>query len=113
MVQLDRMEPGETKNLEDYDLLRFPLGNSYVVAERVSGENAYHKTDINDKSYLLAMERSNMLKFYMDNYMTGYTADARILAFSTDKEDSQFLKTVSEETYGLTMLCLLYTSRCV
>lgn len=104
MVQLDRMEPGETKNLEDYDLLRFPLGNSYVVAERVSGENAYHKTDINDKSYLLAMERSNMLKFYMDNYMTGYTADARILAFSTDKEDSQFLKTVSEETYGLTML---------
>lgn len=104
MVQIDRMEPGETKNLEDYSLLRFPLGNSYVVAEHVSGENAFHRTDINDKNYLLAMERSNMLKFYMDNYMTGYTADARVIAFSTDKEDSQFLKTPSEETYGLTML---------
>ena len=104
MVQLDRMEPGETKKLEDYTLLRFPLGNSYVVAERVSGESAFHSTDINDKSYLLAMERTNMLKFYMDNDLTGYTADARVLAFSTDKEDSQFLKRVSEETYGLTML---------
>ena len=107
MLQIDRMEPGETKKLEDYTLLRFPLGNSYVVADRVSGENAFHRTDINDKNYLLAMERSNMLKFYMDNYMTGYTADARIIAFSTDKEDSQFLKNPSEETYGLTMLTVL------
>lgn len=104
MVQLGRMEPGETKNLEDYMLLRFPLGNSYVVAEHASGENAFHRTDINDRDYLLAMERSNMFKFYMDNYMSGYTADARVIAFSTDKEDSQFLKTPSEETYGLTML---------
>lgn len=104
MVQLDRMEPGETKNLEDYELLRFPLGNSYVVAKHVTGENVFHRTDINNKNYLLAMERSNLLKFYLDNYMTGYTADARVIAFSTDKEDSQFLKTPSKETYGLTML---------
>lgn len=104
MVMVDRMEPGETKNLEDYDLLRFPLGNSYVVADMVSGEGAFYQTDINDKKYLLAMERANMLKFYLDTYMTGYTADARVLAFSMEKEESRFLKNPSGETYGLTML---------
>lgn len=104
MVQIGRMEPGETKNLEEFSLLRFPLGNSYVVADRISGESLFHRTDINDKGYLLAMERSNLLKFYLDNYMNGYSADARVIAFSTDKEENQFLNTPSAETYGLTML---------
>lgn len=104
MVLLDRMEPGETKNVEDFELVRFPLGNSYVVADRISGENAFHQTDIADKSYLLALERSNLLNFYLDNYMNGYTADGRVIAFSTDKEESQFLSTSPAETYGLTML---------
>lgn len=104
MVFLDRMEPGETKNLEDLELIRFPLGDSYVVAERISGQSAFQQTDIADKHYLLALERSNLLKFYLDNYLTGYTADGRVIAFSTDKEESQFLNTPSAETYGLTML---------
>lgn len=104
MVQLDRMEPGETKELAEYELLRFPLGGSAAVAARVSGESAFGATDISDKQYLLAVERSNLLKFYLDNYMTGYTADARVIAFSTQKEESRFLKTPSAETYGLTML---------
>ena len=104
MVQVGRMEPGETKNLSEFELLRYPLGNTYVVADWVSGESAFKAADIDNKVYLLAMERSNLLKFYMDNYMSGYTADARVIAFSTEKEESQFLKTQSPETYGITML---------
>ncbi|MDO4268622.1 MAG: hypothetical protein Q4C73_09115 [Eubacteriales bacterium] len=104
MVQIGRMEAGETKKLEDFALLRFPLGNSYVVADWVSGESAFHTIDIKNQDYLLAMERSNLLRFYLDNYMTGYTADARVIAFSTQKEESQFLKHASEESYGMTML---------
>ena len=53
---------------------------------------------------MLAVERSNLTRFYLDNYLTGYTADARVIAFSTQKEESQFLKNPSEETYGITML---------
>lgn len=41
MVQIGRMEPGETKNLADYELLRYPLGDSYLAAEHISGEDAY------------------------------------------------------------------------
>lgn len=104
MVMLDRLEPGETKQLDDLDLLRFPMNNFYAVAGYITGNDALRTANIADTSYLLAMERSNMLTFYLRSYMSGYSADARVIAFSTEKEESRFLKTPSEETYGLTML---------
>ena len=60
MVQIGRMEPGETKNLADYELLRYPLGDSYLAAEHISGEDAYASADIHNKNYMLAVERSNL-----------------------------------------------------
>lgn len=104
MVMIDRMEPGETKSLDDLDLLRFPLNNSYAVAEWITGGDQYAQADIDDKEYLLAMERSNMLMFYLDSYMRGYSADARVIAFSTEKDERLFLTDPEAETYGLTML---------
>ena len=104
MVKIGAMEAGETKKLSDLELVRFPLGDSYVVADQISGESGFSSADIRNKEYLLALERSNLLKFYLDNYLSGYTADARVLAFSTEKEESAFLKTPSEDTYGLTLL---------
>lgn len=64
MVLLGRLEPGETCRLDELQLLRFPLNQSYVVAERIIGEELLQRTDISDAEYLLAMERSNMLIFY-------------------------------------------------
>lgn len=104
MVMINRMEPGETKELDDLKLLRFPLNNFYAVAGYITGNGGTMTANIDDTAYLLAMERSNMLTFYMRSYMAGYSADARVIAFSTEKEESRFLKTPSEETYGLTML---------
>ncbi|MGL5436228.1 MAG: hypothetical protein ACRDBO_12650 [Lachnospiraceae bacterium] len=104
MVIIDRLEAGETKSLDDLDLLRFPLNNSYAVAEWITGGGKYEQADIDDKEYLLAMERSNMLMFYLDSYMSGYSADARVIAFSTEKEERQYLQDTTAETYGLTML---------
>lgn len=104
MVQIGRMEPGESKDLSDYKLLRYPLGNVYTVAERISGSDEFALADIRDKRYMLSVQRSNLTRFYLDNYLNGYTADARVIAFSTQKEESQFLKDSSAETYGITML---------
>lgn len=104
MIQIGRMEPGETKNLADYTLLRYPLGDSYLAAEHISGEDTFATADIRDKNYMLAVERSNLTRFYLDNYLNGYTADARVIAFSTQKEESRFLKNPSRDTYGITML---------
>ncbi len=104
MVYLDRMEAGETRKLDGLQQLRFPLNNSYVLAEQITGENRFPETDIGNTRYLLAMKRANMLMFYLDNFMTAYTADARVIAFSTDKEESTFLREKAPETFGLTML---------
>lgn len=104
MVELGRMEPGETKNLEEFELLRFPLSNSYVVADRVTGEGEFEGTDIDDKEFMLATERSNLLIFYLENYMSGYMADGRVIAFCEEKQDGEFLKEPSAEIYGITML---------
>ena len=104
MVLLGRLEPGESRRLEDLELLRFPLNHSYVVAERIIGGDLLRRTDIGDAEYLLALERSNILTFYLDDYMSNYTADARVIAFSTEKEERLFLRERDPETYGHTML---------
>ncbi len=107
MVFLGRLEPEETCRLEDLKLLRFPLNHSYVVAERIIGRDLLSRTDIQNTAYLLALERFNMLTFYLDNYMGNYSADARVIAFSTEKEESPFLRETDPETYGHTMLTSL------
>lgn len=104
MVYLGRLEPGETKSLDDLQVLRFPLNNSYVISEWISGERAYAEADIDDAGYLLAMKRSGMLKFYLDTYLSSYTADARVIAFGTDMEESQFLVKNAGDSYGQTMV---------
>lgn len=104
MVLLGRLEPGESCRLEDLELLRFPLNNSYVVAEQIIGEELLGRADIGDTAYLQALERCNILTFYLNNYMSNYNADARVIAFSTEKEESLFLQEIKPETYGHMML---------
>lgn len=104
VVYLGRLEPQETVRLDDLDMLRFPLNNSYVLAEYITGGKGFEDADISNLEYLAAMQRARMLTFYLDNYMTGYMADARVVAFSTAKEESQFLADEGAETYGLTMV---------
>ena len=40
----------------------------------------------------------------MGNYLTGYQSEARIVAFSKDKEETGFLRSSGYETYGTTLL---------
>jgi hypothetical protein len=104
VVCLDGMEAGEVKRLDDLPVYTYPLDHSELLAEEITGVRDFSRADIGNTRYLLAMKRANLLKFYMDNYLTGYTADARVIAFSTDKEESNFLRETDPETYGLTMM---------
>ncbi len=104
MIYLDRLEPGETRILENVELLQYPLNNSYVLAEYVTGRERLLGKNVLDADSLQAMKRANLLMFYLDNYMTSYTADARVIAFSEKHGGSRFLKDSEPEISGLTML---------
>ena len=104
MMMLSAMEPGETRDLDGVAVINCPINYSYAIAEEITGGNRFTGTDIDNKDYLSAMERTNLLAFYMDNYMTSYNADARVIAFSSRKEEHGFLRDKHPETSGLTML---------
>lgn len=103
MVLIEELQPGETKVLDDLSVITYPLNNTHMVAERVTGGYRYEKPDIEDEDYMLSLSRTNILSFYLDTYASAYSPEARIVAFSKDQTDSKFLAKGSYETYGMTM----------
>lgn len=108
MVLLGRIEAGAAISLEGLEVLTYPLTYTSVVAEHISGGYQFEKADINDKDYLKALQKTKMLVYYLDNYITGYNPSARIVAFSTDEEDGSFL--ASEDRYDCSGTTILTTT---
>lgn len=103
MVVIDELQPGETVELDDLPVINYPLNSSYLIAGRVTGGYRYDKPDIEDEDYMLALSRSNILSFYLDNFTSLYSPEARIVAFSSAQNDSKFLVKGDYETFGMTM----------
>lgn len=105
MILIDHMAPGETVKLDDKQVIYGATNLGYAMAEQITGASRYkRKGDIEDVSYVEALERTNLLSFYMSNYLSGYHPDAKIVAFSKDKDETGFLKKPDFETYGSTLL---------
>lgn len=51
-----------------------------------------------------ALERTNLLSFYIERYLSAYHTEAQVVGFGRDKEETQFLKKPVYETYGCTLL---------
>lgn len=104
MVMLGDMQPGETKKLDDLELIYYPLGQNYIVAEAISGGNQYKKADIEDENYLDALEKTNALIFYLDNFMTSYSSDARVIGFVKGEDNLDLVVGRDYEHDGLTVV---------
>lgn len=103
MVVIDGLKPGESKKLDGVPVINYPLNSSFIVSARVTGGYKYPKADIEDPDYMLALSRTNILSFYLDKYSSFYNQEARIVAFSKDQSDNQFLLNGDYETYGMSM----------
>ncbi|WP_312427718.1 hypothetical protein [Lacrimispora sp.] len=103
MVVIEELKPGETVNLNGLPVINYPINNSFLVSARVTGSYQYPKADIEDPAYMLALSRTNILSFYLDKYSSFYNPEARIVAFSKDQSDSQFLARGNYETFGMSM----------
>lgn len=94
LICLGDMEPGETKNLEEMPVLQYPRNYSYEVASYLSGETGFEDGDIDDDDYVDAVEKTNLLVFYLDHYMPSYTPNARVVGIQgTGDSGRTFLKT--------------------
>lgn len=103
MVVIEELKPGETVKLDGLPVIHYPLNSPYLVSARVTGGYRYSKADIEDPDYMLALSRTNILSFYLEEYSSAYNPEARIVAFSKGQTDSQFLAKGNYETYGMAM----------
>ena len=103
MVMLGDMKAGETKELDGLEVINVPVSDSDKVAAIISGEIEFDDNDEIGSEYLKAVEEGNVLSFYRDKYLNGYTADAKVIAFSADTQ-SDIIKDNDIQGYGMKLL---------
>ncbi len=101
---LGDFEAGETKKLDGLDLYTIPIDENYATATRLTGMDQYNSAEIENQQYMLTFSRRNLLKFYMENYMSGYSADARVLAFSQEPLENEILVNDHYDHSGISLL---------
>lgn len=105
MIMINHMEPGETVVLDEQKVIYGPTNFGYAMAAQITGASQYQQErDTRNAAYVEALERTNLLSFYIESYLSGYHTEARVVAFSSDREESQFLKNPGNDTYGCTLL---------
>lgn len=87
LIYLGDMAPGEEKSLDDLDVLNYPLNHTYDVASWLSGERAFRQADIGDDAYVEAVEKTNLFVFYLENFMPGYSPNARVIGICGQSEE--------------------------
>ncbi len=105
MILIDSMEPGETVRLDDREVIYGSASYGYAAAAQITGTSRYRENgDIEDAAYVEALQRTNLLSFYIENYLSDYHAQARVTAFASSRGETGFLLGDAYETYGCTLL---------
>lgn len=104
LVPVGDLAAGDTVKLDELESYSIPVGNPYAVASFITGLSAYEEADINDKDYMKALERTNLLSFYMQSNLGGYRSDARVVAFGPKDGEKKRAWDERYEDFGLTML---------
>lgn len=102
MILLGDLEPGETKRLDDLEVLQVPMVHNNQIAEKITGGDQYPKPDIKNSDYMNTLARTNLLIFYLNNYASSYTTSVRVVGIKSEEEATP-LKLDAEKT-GLTVV---------
>lgn len=104
LLTIDTLKAGETVALDGLEVHFYPLHNSLAAAGQISGGYRFDKTNIESKAYLLALERSNLLSYYLDEFLAGFQSDAKVVAFTKQGSSSHFLLEDKYEVQGISMV---------
>lgn len=104
LIVIGTMEPGETVSLDELEAEYGTLGFGYPTASRITGCSLYEQRgDIRDRMYVKALERTSLLSFYIENYLSSYHSQAHVVAFCRDQDEAA-LASGPYEAYGSTLL---------
>ena len=60
--------------------------------------------DMEDASYVQALNGQIFFRFYIENYISGYHSQACVVAFGDGEENLDFMQQADYEAYGCTLL---------
>lgn len=105
MLLIDRMEPGETVCLDDLEVIYGATNFGYAIASQITGETALQQQgDTRSPAYTQALERANLLSYYIQDHVSAYHTDAKVVGFRQNRTQNSFLTDKGYETYGTTLL---------
>ena len=104
LIPIGDMKAGETVDLSGLETFSSPVNDPYSVAAFLTGLSRYERADINDSGYMSALERTNLLVFYMQNSLQGYRSEAKAVAFRPEGEEKEADWMEHYDAFGLTML---------
>lgn len=88
LIYLGDMEPEVPRSIDGLEVLTYPLNHSYQVASYLSGQAQFEKADIADDDYLEAVTKTNILTFYLDNFMPDYSPNAKVIGMFSQKDEN-------------------------
>lgn len=103
-VALGDIEPGQKVDLSTLPVYNYPLNYPYALARKMTGADQYQNSDIGNKEYEKAQERSRLLAFYMQSNLSEYFSGGKLLAFVQNEAGQTFLAEKGQDADGLTML---------
>lgn len=108
-----RLEPGETIELSDEELLIWPVGFSYLLSQSLSeGVRRGRETETGN-DYLRNLSRTALYTYFIDRYYGNYEPDVRLAAFGPVGGPSEELakngQVVDSRTLYTATLCVSST----
>ena len=111
IAMLGDFDAGETKQMDNCEVLNIPLTNFDITSKLITGMEAPNTINQNGsingmgtEQYMQQLNISNFISFYLSEDSNGYTADARIIAFSDTALSNPIFYSDTMEGSGLTLL---------
>ncbi len=98
IVIIGDMESGQSISLDDIPIYNIPLGSTFTLSKNLMGLDETRRQ--NKELYLETLRNTNLLSFYLENYISGYTADAYMVAFSSSDDEPSFIGSADGDISG-------------
>jgi hypothetical protein len=104
VIPLGSLDAGESKDISSSKIYNTPLNNSYAVASFLTGLDSFAERNLKDGKFVTALDRANLLSFYLSSAASGYSADAKVVAFSDQPVKNDIVTDNHTENSGVTLL---------